>query len=39
MIIFRSSAKLLHLLNKCIVNIDDKHFEIKFSVAENTSVN
>ena len=39
MIIFCSSEKLLHLLNKCVVNINEKHFKIKFSATENTSVN
>ena len=39
MSIFCSSPKLLQLLNKFAVNIEDKHFKIGCSAIENTSVN
>ena len=34
MSIFRSSAKLLHLLNKFVVNIKVKHLKIESSAIE-----
>ena len=39
MSIFCNSAKLLKLLNKYAVNIEDKYFNIECNATENISVN
>ena len=38
MSVISSSTKILPLLNKFVVNKEDKHFKIECSAIENTSI-